>query len=202
MPSSRCRIVLAEHHPIYRLGVRTLLENETDLEIVGEAVDGEQAIAMVKIRREEEVIGNGRGAAEDKWSDPAWIMDHMKDPQLAAAVKAAQARIDSGDWTPTGQELPPARSLAEKDLDRATRLRDRLEKELEKLDKKIDSLEAAAPEDHAAKKDLWADSVDVSGGRMDVYDKDGKLVAHLKITGNDLERWLIDADVQKEEVRK
>jgi two-component system nitrate/nitrite response regulator NarL len=48
MPSSsRCRIVLAEHHPIYRLGVRTLLEHETDLEIVGEAIDGEQAIAMV-----------------------------------------------------------------------------------------------------------------------------------------------------------
>jgi two-component system nitrate/nitrite response regulator NarL len=48
MPSSsRCRIVLAEHHPIYRLGVRTLLENEADLEIVGEAVDGEQAITMV-----------------------------------------------------------------------------------------------------------------------------------------------------------
>jgi two-component system nitrate/nitrite response regulator NarL len=45
--SSRCRIVLAEHHPIYRLGVRTLLENEADLEIVGEAVDGEQAITMV-----------------------------------------------------------------------------------------------------------------------------------------------------------
>jgi two-component system, NarL family, nitrate/nitrite response regulator NarL len=48
MPSSsRCRIVLAEHHPIYRLGVRTLLEHETDLEIVGEAIDGEQAITMV-----------------------------------------------------------------------------------------------------------------------------------------------------------
>jgi two-component system nitrate/nitrite response regulator NarL len=48
MPSSsRCRSVLAEHHPIYRLGVRTLLENEADLEIVGEVVNGEQAIAMV-----------------------------------------------------------------------------------------------------------------------------------------------------------
>ena len=48
MPSrSRCRIVLAEHHPIYRLGVRTLLGHETDLEIVGEATGGEQAIAMV-----------------------------------------------------------------------------------------------------------------------------------------------------------
>jgi len=60
-------------------------------------------------------------------------------------------------------------------------------------------MEAAAPEDHAQKKDLWPDTVEVAGGHVDVFDKDGKLIAHLKVTGNDLERWLIDADVKKEE---
>jgi carboxyl-terminal processing protease len=162
----------------------------------------EETIAMLKVRREEEIVG-GKSAGESRWSEPAWIVDHLKDPQLAAALKAVQTRIDQGadthDWVPTGQKLPESRSLAGSDLDKANKLRDRLEKELEKIDKKIESLQAAAPPDHDQKKDLWADSVDVSGGRVEVYDKDGKLIARLKVNGPDLERWLIDADVTKDE---
>lgn len=159
----------------------------------------EEMAEMVRGRREEEVIGGRRAAAEDRWADPAWIMDRLKDPQLAAAVKAVQAKIDSGEWTPTGQPLPESRSLAGADLDRAMRLRDRLEKELEKLDRKISLLEAAAPEDHAEQRDLWPDTVEVSGGRIEVFDRSGKLIARLKVTGADLERWLIDAGVEKDE---
>jgi len=47
MPRSTTRILLAEHHPIYRLGVRALLQSEPNLEVVGEAVDGEQALSLV-----------------------------------------------------------------------------------------------------------------------------------------------------------
>ncbi len=163
----------------------------------------EEATAMIKIRREEDVIGDRHAGAASKWSDPSWILDHLKDPQLAAALKAVQLKIDSGtdtgEWTATGKPLPDARSLAGSDLDKASKLRDRLEKELEKLDKRIEAMETAAPKDHEAKKDLWPDTVDVTGGHLDVYDKDGKLIARLKVSGNDLERWLIDADVKKED---
>src|SRR5215831_4926242 len=51
MSRSSTRILLAQHHPIYRLGVRTLLQQERDLEVVGEAVDGEQALALVAALR-------------------------------------------------------------------------------------------------------------------------------------------------------
>lgn len=158
----------------------------------------EQTIAMTRVIREQTSIGADRRAkAEDKWSDPAWVLDKLKDPQLAAALKAMEGKIDSGEWKPTGQELPASKALAGQELAKNTKLRDRLEKELVKLDRKIEALETAAPE--GSKPDLWPDAVSVVGGRLDVYDKDGKLVAKLAITGPDLERWLVDAEVKKVE---
>lgn len=39
-------ILLAEDHPHVREGLRTLLESETDIQIVGEAENGRQAVAF------------------------------------------------------------------------------------------------------------------------------------------------------------
>jgi len=44
----RITVLLAEDHTIVREGFRKMLELEDDLEVVGEAQDGRQAIAMVK----------------------------------------------------------------------------------------------------------------------------------------------------------
>ena len=44
----RITILLAEDHAIVREGFRKMLELETDLEIVGEAKDGRQAVALAK----------------------------------------------------------------------------------------------------------------------------------------------------------
>ena len=43
---SKIRILLAEDHAIVREGTRELLEQEEDLQVVGEAVDGEEAVRM------------------------------------------------------------------------------------------------------------------------------------------------------------
>ena len=40
------RIVIADDHPIFRDGLRRLLEAEPDLTVVGEAVDAEDAIRL------------------------------------------------------------------------------------------------------------------------------------------------------------
>ncbi len=42
------RIVLADDHPIVRKGLHTLLEEESDYEVVGEAEDGSSAIELVE----------------------------------------------------------------------------------------------------------------------------------------------------------
>ncbi|MGB7393943.1 MAG: response regulator transcription factor [Pricia sp.] len=41
-------IVLADDHSLVRDGIRSLLESESDLEVIGEASNGKEAIAMVK----------------------------------------------------------------------------------------------------------------------------------------------------------
>jgi two-component system, NarL family, response regulator len=43
-----CRILIADDHAIFRHGVATLIEREGDLKIVGEAGDGEEAVACYR----------------------------------------------------------------------------------------------------------------------------------------------------------
>ena len=47
MPDRTIRIVIADDHPIFRDGLRRLLESEPNLQVVGEAADGRQAIDLV-----------------------------------------------------------------------------------------------------------------------------------------------------------
>jgi DNA-binding NarL/FixJ family response regulator len=42
------RVLLAEDHPVVRSGIKTLLSSAPDIEVVGEASDGEQAYQMVR----------------------------------------------------------------------------------------------------------------------------------------------------------
>ena len=41
------KVLLADDHALYREGTRSLIEHETDREVVGEASDGAEAIKLV-----------------------------------------------------------------------------------------------------------------------------------------------------------
>src|SRR5208283_1807348 len=56
MSMKRITVLLAEDHTIVREGFRKMLELEDDLEVVGEAQDGRQAVALVKKLRPEIVL--------------------------------------------------------------------------------------------------------------------------------------------------
>jgi NarL family two-component system response regulator LiaR len=46
--SDRVRIVLADDHPVVRQGLRAFLETQPEVEILGEAADGEEAVREVE----------------------------------------------------------------------------------------------------------------------------------------------------------
>jgi two-component system nitrate/nitrite response regulator NarL len=51
MSEQNIRILIADDHPIFRDGLRRLLESESNLQVVGEASDGRQAIELVNSTR-------------------------------------------------------------------------------------------------------------------------------------------------------
>ncbi len=162
-------------------------------------VTDDELLEMYKARRQVEVMrpaGVG-DSAEQHWSDPEWILSQLKDKQLAAAVKALQLRTESDKWTPTGQAAEVSK-VSGGELLRLRQTHDRLTRELIRVERREDALEGAGAAKLDNPEDLWPDTVDVTGGKLQVYDKDGKLVTTLKITGNTLEKWLIDAEVKKE----
>lgn len=50
------RIVLVEDHQVVREGLRALLSAQADLEVVGEAADGEQALTVIRALQPEVVV--------------------------------------------------------------------------------------------------------------------------------------------------
>ena len=42
------RVVVADDHPVFRSGLRTMVEDAPDLELVGEASDGQQALDLCR----------------------------------------------------------------------------------------------------------------------------------------------------------
>lgn len=158
----------------------------------------DDTVAMFEVRRKREVLTQqGQVAAEgERWDDPEWVLTSMKDPQLAAAVHAVQGRVDAGTWPRVGGTAPQAASISGAEIARLNAYRERLIREMEKTERRLDAIDSAEAQAQAEIKDLWDDAVVLRGGQIEIKDKDGKVIAVLDITGEGLERWLLDAAVK------
>jgi carboxyl-terminal processing protease len=64
----------------------------------------EQRIEMLRVRREGDVLKDeNNGAHVDEQITPQWIEQELLDPQLAGALQAMIARLESGDFELVGQ---------------------------------------------------------------------------------------------------
>ncbi|MBM2843628.1 MAG: nreC, partial [Anaerolineales bacterium] len=56
MSGKRIRVLIADDHTIVRSGVRLLLEGQTDMEVVGEALTGDAAVEMANTLQPDVVL--------------------------------------------------------------------------------------------------------------------------------------------------
>ncbi len=138
--------------------------------------------------------------AEQHWNDGAWIESAAKDRQLAGAIRTMQAKVVTGDWLKLTDVEGQSKAIATGEIKTLERIRERMGKEFVHIEKRIETLESVASAEKEKPKDLdfWSDTIDLTGGLVEVRDKDGKVIADLRITGRYLERWLALADVEKE----
>ena len=54
--SAPIRVVLADDHPMFRYGLRAVLEGAEEVTVVGEATDGEQLLRLVEQARPDVVL--------------------------------------------------------------------------------------------------------------------------------------------------
>lgn len=55
-PRSPIRVLLVDDHPVVRVGLRALIEMEADMQVVGEAGDGAEGLALVEAEKPDVVV--------------------------------------------------------------------------------------------------------------------------------------------------
>lgn len=158
------------------------------------AMSNDERLAMLTARREQEVIHETEAI---DLGDTDLVLERLSDTQLSAAVRVLQNRVVSGAFEPVGAEFGDQDDIAYDELVALRRSEEQILRQLERIDRRITAIESNADSDGDDPLDLWDDSAEIVGGQLVVKDKDGNVIATLDITGENLERWLIDAGVEK-----
>jgi DNA-binding NarL/FixJ family response regulator len=56
MPEFNLRVLIADDHPVIRKGLRFLLESESDIEVIGEAGNGREAVELADELHPSEIV--------------------------------------------------------------------------------------------------------------------------------------------------
>jgi len=151
--------------------------------------------SMLQARREQEIVRPRSGGGDgEMWGETSWVLARLKDKQLTSAVEALRAKQTTGEWPEVGG-VEPTKEAIHGEARRLEQMRERLIREMDRVDRRLTALEEAG-----AKADpvgLLPDNVELAGGELIVRDAKGNEVARLRITGEGLARWLLDAPVEK-----
>ncbi len=162
-------------------------------------VTNEELGEMLMARRAQEVISHTEANETVDIANTDAVLESLQDPQLTAAVRVMQHRIDTGVFEPVGIEANAPDDVALAELNALRAQEKRMLRELTRLYKRVEAVEGGVDEELAKEnpKDFWDDDLELEGGQVVIRDKDGNIITTLNITGENLERWLIDADVEK-----
>jgi len=164
-------------------------------------ISNEELVEMLTARRAQEVISHTEANETVDITDTEAVLDALQDPQLAAAVRVMQNRIDTGEFAPVGIDTNAPDDVALAELNSLRDAQERLYRELTRIAKRVEAVKGGVSDERADEnpKDFWDDELELTGGEIVIRDKDGNIITTLTITGDNLERWLIDADVEKAE---
>ena len=76
------RVLIADDHPMFRSGVSAVLSREEDIEVVGEAATGEEAVRLVERMRPDVVLMDLRMPETDGVAATAQIRTNRPDTQV------------------------------------------------------------------------------------------------------------------------
>ena len=76
------RVVLVDDQALFRAGIRMLVASQPDLEVVGEAGDGQEAIQVVRATRPDVVMMDIRMPVMDGLTATAHILDEPDPPRI------------------------------------------------------------------------------------------------------------------------
>jgi carboxyl-terminal processing protease len=162
-------------------------------------MSNDETFDMLTARRQQEIIEHTDESEAIDLSDTESVLEVLQDPQLSAAVRVMQNRVATGEFEPIGIESNSLDDVALAELNVLRNQEERLLRELARINRRVESAQSAVSEQVIGEnpRDFWDDESEIAGGELTVTDKDGNVVAVLDITGDGLERWLVDADVEK-----
>ncbi len=99
----------------------------------------EQREKMAEVRRNVDAIKKHDGDSDSTPVTPQWIEDQMKDPQLAAALRAVLGKLESNDWPKVGEDDTEA-LVREGELANLRSRRELIQETLDAIDQRIEEL--------------------------------------------------------------
>ncbi|TVQ61510.1 MAG: S41 family peptidase [Phycisphaerales bacterium] len=209
LPSGAGQLKITEQH-YYLPSGRSLHRSDDDAAWGVDPTPGfylpmtdEEARKMLTIRREEEIIRqrNGEADEEHRWTDPEWVLARLQDAQLTGAVAALRDKAAHNEWRPVSEAVAAADAISSDEMRRTEQARERLLREVARVDRRLDALRTTGAREQPP-TDLLPEDLDLTGGVLNVVDAQGNTIATLRITGPGIERWLMDAPLQRDDAQQ